>query len=142
MTMEDAGQYKLHAQNSFGESNATITLNFDSDNAGESGSGGAGAPVFIQNPFIRQLEDRILFECKLTADPAPSFVWLFHNTPLKNLAKYRMQCLTEGKTHTMILEIDHLSMADSGDYKLKAKNQHGETEANIKLNIETARNNK
>jgi hypothetical protein len=29
VTMEDAGQYKLHARNSFGESNATITLNFD-----------------------------------------------------------------------------------------------------------------
>jgi hypothetical protein len=61
---------------------------------------------------------------------------------LSNSGKYRMQCLSEGKTHTMILEIDNLTMVDSGDYKLKAKNQHGETEANIKLNIETARNNK
>ncbi len=139
--MEDAGQYKLHAQNSFGESNATITLNFDSQDAAN-GTGGAGAPVFIQNPFIRQLEDKILFECKLTADPKPSFVWYFHNSPLSNSGKYRMQCLSEGKTHTMILEIDNLTMVDSGDYKLKAKNQHGETEANIKLNIETARNNK
>ncbi len=141
VTMEDAGQYKLHAQNSFGESNATITLNFDSQDAAN-GTGGAGAPVFIQNPFIRQLEDKILFECKLTADPKPSFVWYFHNSPLSNSGKYRMQCLSEGKTHTMILEIDNLTMVDSGDYKLKAKNQHGETEANIKLNIETARNNK
>lgn len=142
VTMEDAGQYKLHAQNTFGESNATITLNFDSEDAGQSSGNDAGAPVFIQNPFIRQLEDKILFECKLTADPVPTFNWLFHNSPLKNSGKYRMQCLTEGKTHTMILEIDSLSSVDSGDYKLKAKNQHGETEANIKLNIETARNNK
>lgn len=90
VTMEDAGQYKLHAKNSFGESNATITLNFDSEEAGQM-SGGLGAPSFIQKPLIRQLEDRILFECKLTADPAPAFVWSFHGSSLKNQAKYKQR---------------------------------------------------
>lgn len=141
VTMEDAGQYKLHAKNNFGESNATITLNFDSEETGQS-SGGAGAPVFLQKPFIRQLEDRILFECKLTADPVPSFVWSFHNSPLKNSSKYRQRILTEGNVHILILEIDHLNAGDSGDYKIKAKNQCGEADSIIKLNIETSRNNK
>jgi hypothetical protein len=30
VSMEDAGKYKVQAKNSLGESNATITLNFDS----------------------------------------------------------------------------------------------------------------
>ncbi len=90
VTMEDAGQYKLHAKNSFGESNATITLNFDSEEAGQS-SGNPGAPVFIQNPFIRQLEDKILFECKLTANPVPSFTWSFHNSPLRTSSKFKQR---------------------------------------------------
>ena len=90
VTMEDAGQYKLHAKNNFGESNATITLNFDSEEAGQS-TGSPGAPVFIQNPFIRQLEDKILFECKLTADPVPSFAWSFHNSPLRSSSKFKQR---------------------------------------------------
>lgn len=141
VTMEDAGQYKLHAQNAHGESNATITLNFDSEETGQS-SGGLGAPVFIQKPFIRQLEDKILFECKLTADPIPSFQWLFHNSPLRKSAKFGQKILTEGNTHTLILEIDHLTAGDSGDYKVIAKNQHGEADAIIKLNIEKSHNNR
>ena len=136
--MEDAGQYKLHAKNSFGESNATITLNFDSEEAGQV-SGGLGAPTFIQKPLIRQLEDRILFECKLTADPAPSFLWSFHGSSLKSQAKYKQRIVSEGPVHILILEIDHLTGADSGDYKCHAKNEHGEADSIIKLNIETSR---
>lgn len=33
MTVEDAGKYKVTARNDLGESNATISLNFDSDEA-------------------------------------------------------------------------------------------------------------
>ena len=58
---------------------------------GNNSSGMAGAPTFIQKPLIRQLEDKILFECKLTADPLPSFTWFFHNSPLKNQTKYKQR---------------------------------------------------
>ena len=33
VTVEDAGKYKVTARNDLGESNATISLNFDSDEA-------------------------------------------------------------------------------------------------------------
>lgn len=50
--------------------------------------------------------------------------------------------MSEGKTHTIILEISNLVGKDSGDYKVVAKNQHGEAESNIKLNIESKKNSR
>ena len=85
VNMEDAGKYKVQAKNSLGESNASITLNFDSEDASSSSG---GQPVFVQKPFIRQLEDKIFFECKLTADPLPTFTWYLDNSVLNNPAKY------------------------------------------------------
>lgn len=140
VAMEDAGKYKVQAKNSLGESNASITLNFDSDETSSSSS--SGRPVFVQKPFIRQLEDKIFFECKLTAEPLPNFIWYLDNSVLNNSAKYKRRILSEGATHTIILEINNLTDRDSGDYKVVAKNSHGEADANIKLNFESKRNSK
>lgn len=108
------------------------------DEAGGAGDG-TGKPVFLEKPFIRQSDDKIFFECKLSADPVPTFQWYFEGAALKNPAKYKQRILSEGKTHTLILEISQLVGKDSGDYKLIAKNKHGEADANIKLNIESKR---
>ena len=67
----------------------------------------------------------------------PTFTWYLENAVLKNPAKYKQRILSEGKTHTLILEINNLGSKDSGDYKLVAKNSKGEADANIKLNIDT-----
>jgi hypothetical protein len=96
----------------------------------------------LEKPFIRQLDDKIFFECRLSADPVPTFQWFFEGVALKNPAKYKSRILSEGKTHTLILEINQLVGKDSGDYKLVAKNTHGEADANIKLNIESRRQSK
>ncbi len=143
VSMKDAGKYKVQAKNSLGESNASITLNLDSEEANSSSSGASassGAPRFLQAPFIRQLEDKIFFECKLSADPLPTFTWFLGSAQLKNPAKYKSRIMSEGNTHTLILEINSLISKDSGDYKVVAKNQHGEADANIKLNIASNKN--
>lgn len=72
----------------------------------------------------------------------PTFTWYLDNSVLNNLSKYKQRILSEGKTHTLILEINNLVGKDSGDYKVVAKNKHGEADANIKLNIESKRNAK
>lgn len=98
--------------------------------------------MFLEKPFIRQSDDKIFFECRLSADPLPTFQWYFEGVALKNPAKYKQRILSEGKTHTLILEISQLVAKDSGDYKLIAKNAKGEADANIKLNIESKRQSK
>ncbi len=140
VTIEDAGNYKIHAQNDFGESNASIRLNFDSEQPDNQKFHGPGGPVFIDKPFLRQFENKILFECKVSADPTPGFTWLFHNHVIsEQSSKYRQRILTHGTTHTLILEIDNLVSSDSGDYKIKVKNRSGEADSTINLNIETSR---
>merc|ERR1712079_861969 len=61
VTVEDAGKYKVTARNDLGESNATISLNFDSDEAPvpqQSTSGPqAIKPTFTERPVIRQSEE-------------------------------------------------------------------------------------
>jgi len=109
------------------------------EDAGSGLPGSNGKPTFIQKPFIRQLEDKILFECKLSADPVPSFSWYFQNGILRNQSKFKQKILTEGKTHTIILEINNLVGSDSGEYKVVAKNKHGESDSTIKLNIESSK---
>ena len=112
VTVEDAGKYKVTAKNNLGETNGSITLNFDSKYlkifllqkhfinrqfyflAEDTASNSSGKPVFLQKPFIRQLEDKILFECKLTADPVPVFTWHLDNNIIKNPTKYKQRCLT------------------------------------------------
>ena len=78
----------------------------------------------------------------MTADPVPTFTWYLENSAIKNPAKYKQRILSEGKTHTLILEINNLVAKDSGDYKLVAKNSRGEAEANIKLNIDSRKSDR
>uniref|UniRef100_A0A0K2VBF3 Projectin [Tribolium castaneum] n=4 Tax=Lepeophtheirus salmonis TaxID=72036 RepID=A0A0K2VBF3_LEPSM len=75
VTVEDAGKYKVTARNDLGESNATISLNFDSDEAPI--PLGSVKPTFTERPVIRQTDDesKIIFECRLVGDPKPEVVW-------------------------------------------------------------------
>jgi len=48
VTVEDAGKYKVTARNDLGESNATISLNFDSKSLPKSKLGKAGSSVRLR----------------------------------------------------------------------------------------------
>ena len=89
----------MTARNDLGESNATISLNFDSEEAAEQTASATTAssktrktsqktsvttvrkgkrPAFTERPVIRQDsedEAKILFECRLAADPLPEVNW-------------------------------------------------------------------
>ncbi|KAK2728043.1 hypothetical protein QYM36_008500, partial [Artemia franciscana] len=72
VTVEDAGKYKVTAKNELGESNATISLNFDSDEVASVPKNGV-RPTFTERPVIRQSDDgtKVFFECRLVGDPQP-----------------------------------------------------------------------
>ncbi|KAI3379405.1 hypothetical protein SNEBB_010472 [Seison nebaliae] len=146
----DAGQYRATAINQFGESNASINLNFDvqdeKDNkknktakkpgkkmAG-SGSGGGNAPNFVGRPEIRQLENSLLFVVKLTASPLPNFAWQFNGKDFKPAANNTQQMISDGKVHTLLFEIKNPKETNFGEYKLTAKNKSGEAVCTINVN--------
>ncbi|XP_052707844.1 twitchin-like isoform X13 [Crassostrea angulata] len=130
---KDAGNYRVTAKNALGESNATIRLNFDSD---ESKKQQGQPPKFTTKPMIRQEGDKIIFDCKLTADPKPTITWYKGTEVLKEGGRYKMKMTSDKANHTVSMEIAGGGMQDGGEYKAVAKNSFGESTATITLNFE------
>ena len=47
-----------------------------------------GAPSFTQKPAIVQAEGKIIFECKLNANPKPTLTWFRDDTQISEGGKY------------------------------------------------------
>ncbi|XP_059156398.1 twitchin-like isoform X4 [Physella acuta] len=132
---QDAGNYKVTAKNTLGESNATIRLNFDSSMTPPPPLGGS-KPQFTQKPGIRQSGGKIVVECQLTADPAPSIYWMFNNSPIQQGGRFLQSLRSDGPVHQISLELAQATVQDGGEYKAVAKNSLGEATATITLNFE------
>lgn len=134
VTIEDAGKYKVTAKNELGESNANISLNFDSDDLPEEGA----KPVFTEKPRIKQSDDgnKIIFECQLVADPPPAIEWYHKGVLVKEDARHKYRIVSDKHSHTVALEVANVKAEDGGEYRVLARNDHGEGHANITLNFE------
>ncbi|UYV65937.1 unc-22 [Cordylochernes scorpioides] len=135
VTLSDAGKYQVTAKNELGESHATISLNFDSD---EPASDEGVKPTFTEKPVIKQEDDfkTVIFECRLIADPAPTIQWLHKGSLVKEDSRHKYQLSSDKHNHTASLVIKQVTGKDGGEYKAVAKNAHGEGSANINLNFE------
>ena len=99
------------------------------------GTGGS-APKFSAKPVIRQISNGVVFEVRLTADPAPSVTWYKGDKVITEGGRYVMSTQTDGLSWTLQLQISDVTTEDGGSYKVNAKNKHGESNANINLNLE------
>ena len=77
-----------------------------------------------------------MFECRLIADPAPNIEWFHKGKFIREDGRHRYILKSEKHNHIAALEINKVSTEDGGDYKLVAKNKHGQGFANISLNFE------
>lgn len=96
-----------------------------------------GAPRFTQKPSIQQTPTGdLLMECVLEADPSPSITWQHAGTPLPSGDRV-VQTLTnlQAILYKAILVIKEPNAGDGGAYRCTAKNQLGESNANINLNF-------
>lgn len=50
------------------------------------------APTFAKKPAIRQEEDgkKLLFECRIQADPRPVVNWFHNNNPVKETPRHKV----------------------------------------------------
>ena len=139
VTVEDAGKYKVTARNDLGESNATISLNFDSDEAAVP-SGGGVKPTFTERPVIRQSEEgtKIIFQCRLAGEPKPNLIWYHGEKKVEESNRVKMTIKQDGKKmyYLCCLEISNVEAGDAGQYKAIAKNEYGESQATINLTFE------
>merc|ERR1712088_967097 len=137
VTVEDAGKYKVTARNDLGESNATISLNFDSDEAAIP-TGGV-KPTFTERPVIRQSDEgtKIIFQCRLAGEPKPNLIWYHGEKKVEESGRVKMTVKLDKKMYYLCcLEISNVEAGDAGQYKAIAKNDSGESQATINLTFD------
>ncbi|CAH1785273.1 unnamed protein product [Owenia fusiformis] len=129
----DEGSYKVTAKNRLGEVQATVNLNF----GGAQQSGDGLAPSFTQKPSIKQEDKRLVFECRISATPEPVITWSKDGVTIKDGGRYMVY--TDPETpgnYVACLEVFDVEPGDGGNYKVNARNDLGESNANIKVNFD------
>merc|ERR1711971_1409485 len=145
-TLKDAGLYRCNAFNSFGDSNANIDLKFETEDetgkveaATDAGVSGI-PPTFTEKPKIVPNEKGTLVTLKfrIKADPKPEIQWFKGMDKIQDSAKFsqKFTTLKETNEYEIALEIQDPSAEDGGDYKCLVKNDHGQLQAKLNLNIE------
>lgn len=135
----DAGLYKVKAKNKMGEVAASINLNFSPADEDKQKQVDGKAPTFAKKPAIRQEDDgkRLIFECRIEADPLPSVTWFQTGVEVKPGPRHKVSVNKEGKSYFASLEISNVTVEDAGKYKVTAKNELGESNATISLNFDS-----
>lgn len=145
LSSADAGNYKILVKNKSGEVTANVNLNFSNDENDEKvdeKSTEGTAPSFIQKPLIKQENDgkRLIFECKICADPKAEVFWSRDDVPIADSGRYLIYCdPLPNNGYVACLEIDDVNASDAGKYKITAKNKYGESNAHIQLNLDSKR---
>ncbi|XP_045913391.1 contactin-4 isoform X2 [Micropterus dolomieu] len=115
---EDAGIYECVAENSRGRNLVKGKLSF------------YAAPHLTEKPqdVQKTIDDTLVWECKATAKPKPSYRWLKNGEPLDPMED-RIQ------VNNGVLTISNLNLADIGMYQCVAENKHGRIFTNAELRV-------
>ena len=68
--------------------------------------------------------------------PAPKITWYKGSTALSEGGRYTMINKVDGANYTLQMEISNVSAEDGGGYKVNVKNDQGEGNADLTLNLE------
>lgn len=133
-TSADGGAYRCHVKNEYGESNANLNLNIEAEPEPE----GEG-PTFVEKPTIQSKDNGklVVMGCKVKASPKPTIVWYHEGKEIRDSSKIKTRIEVKDDIYTIILELIDPGIEDSGLYKCNIKNELGELNANLTLNIES-----
>ncbi|XP_049301026.1 twitchin isoform X7 [Anopheles funestus] len=139
VSFEDSGKYKVTAKNELGESSATISLNFDSEEVPVPADG--FKPAFTDRPVTRQSDDgkNIIFECRCIGDPKPNYSWFHEKNEIAMAGRFSSE-VEEDQNHSYLIRftIKDVKQLDRGVYSVLAKNKHGDSTAVINLNFDSS----
>lgn len=139
VSFEDSGKYKVTAKNELGESSATISLNFDSEEVPVPADG--FKPAFTERPVTRQSDDgkNIVFECRCIGDPKPTYTWFHEKNEIQMGGRFSSET-EEDQNHCYLIRftIRDVKQLDRGVYNVSAKNKHGDSSAIINLNFDSS----
>uniref|UniRef100_A0A672IRB1 Contactin 3a, tandem duplicate 1 n=1 Tax=Salarias fasciatus TaxID=181472 RepID=A0A672IRB1_SALFA len=115
---EDAGMYECVAENSRGRNLVKGKLSF------------YAAPHLTEKPqdVQKTIDDSLVWECKASAKPKPSYRWLKNGESLDPMED-RIQ------VNNGLLTISSLNLADVGMYQCVAENKHGRIFTNAELRV-------
>uniref|UniRef100_A0A4W5P8K5 Contactin 4 n=1 Tax=Hucho hucho TaxID=62062 RepID=A0A4W5P8K5_9TELE len=115
---EDAGTYECVAENSRGRNTVKGKLSF------------YAPPHLIEKPedVQKPIDDSLVWECKATGKPKPSYRWMKNGENLESLEE-RIQVANGA------LSISRLTLSDIGMYQCVAGNKHGEIYSNAELRV-------
>nr|XP_029716085.1 twitchin isoform X7 [Aedes albopictus] len=139
VTFEDSGKYKVTAKNELGESSATISLNFDSEEVPVPADG--FKPAFTERPVTRQSDDgkNIVFECRCIGDPKPTYTWYHEKNEIQMGGRFSSETeVDQNHCHLIRFTIRDVKQLDRGVYNVVAKNKHGDSSAIINLNFDSS----
>ena len=96
-------------------------------------------PTFVEKPRIISENNGklVIMECKVKADPKPDILWTRDGEIVKENNKIKMSMEERGDIYYIKLELIDPQLEDSGLYKCNIKNNLGELNANLTLNIES-----
>lgn len=122
-------------KNEYGESNANLNLNIEAEPEPE-GDG----PTFVEKPRIQSQNKGklVIMDCKVKAKPKPQIVWTHAGKVVKESSKISISIVSEKEDIYYIkLILNDPGPDDSGLYKCNIKNDLGELNANLTLNVES-----
>jgi len=132
---KDAGQFVCTVKNESGKLTATFTVKFEVP---------PGAPTFTRKPQILQKtaeggEPAIVFDIGFQADFPPTVTWLNpKGKKMKESSRIKFILNNEGapNAYAAQLELKNYKAKDSGTYLSNIKNEAGEANVELTLNIE------
>lgn len=122
-------------KNEYGESNANLNLNIEAEPEPE-GDG----PTFVEKPRIQSQNKGklVIMDCKVKATPKPQIVWTHAGKEVKESSKISLSVVQEkDDIYYIKLILNDPGPDDSGLYKCNIKNDLGELNANLTLNVES-----
>ena len=136
-SVSDAGMYSCYVLNDYGQLQANLNLNIESEP--EIQSENKVPPIFVDTPEIVSLKNGKLVHLivRYKASLKCNCLWIFKETTIKqslNMKIIHEQISTD--IYEYRLEIHEPSLRKSGLYKCLVKNDHGQLQANLNLTIE------
>jgi titin len=127
---EDAGEWKCHAYNDYGDAWCSCNLNVI-----QNIPPGSVGPMFIKDlEYTTASEGSLVrLECKVTGEPKPNIKWFKDRKCINNDGHYKIRSLESTGASTLVIE--GVKVTDTGSYMCLAENDAGSEYSEARMKV-------